>query len=651
MAAATGVVAAAVAVLMSSMSMPQPPTAVLFPKSRPAAEGMERRYKVELASDVDLNGAMGDAAGAASQTAFHVVFRGTAALMIYRGSIGAAEARLSLSDATFTGATEAGFDESKLREEFARGVLLDLTDDGRIRARRDDDEAFETMAGESLRMLASTVQATLPFTAGGDGPGDGPRDRWRATEQDGTGEFAAAYEVLNATDAVVSLRRTKTGYETVASNGGAPATNGGAAPGAMGLAATVQGEHRLEMDRATGWVRAVRGEETAEVRLGDSNTPFSKAKSRIELRFEDERPMRDEDLLVLRARASGGGPRADAEGDAVLLTGFDRNLARAKIGERATVASLAAEADAMTEKDVERGSGDGLEMLMRMRAYMALHEADLSELRAELAKRPTTDLFVQATLGAAAISGCRSCQELLVGEVATRSEVGDKDTRVALLANFSQVPLPSRQSEAFVRARVAGETDEDVRRTTHFLLGVFAFQLQHLDAARTKAIIDEYAAKLSAARFDDDKLLALDVLGNSGNERVVEIVKPYLKDPSPEIRERAVTALRLVVTQKAAELAKAALGDPAAGVRDAAVRVLSDRPAAEAYVPTLVEHLGSEKDDLVKRQVLRALDSHSALPVVQQALSRVADDDVNPTIRDLAVRIRDESPSKAALLQ
>ena len=141
------------------------------------------------------------------------------------------------------------------------------------------------------------------------------------------------------------------------------------------------------------------------------------------------------------------------------------------------------------------------------------------------------------------------------------------------------------------------------------------------------------------------------MLGNSGHESVPDLVKPFLETASPAIRERAVTALRLVPTADAAELARGSLRDAAAAVRDASVRVLADRPVSAAYVPDLIEHLGRETSADVQRRVLRALDAHAALPVVQAALERTARDAANESIRDLAARVKAEAPTKAKLLQ
>lgn len=120
--------------------------------------------------------------------------------------------------------------------------------------------------------------------------------------------------------------------------------------------------------------------------------------------------------------------------------------------------------------------------------------------------------------------------------------------------------------------------------------------------------------QLETAKDDNSRSVAISALGNGGRSENLEILKNYLKSENPDLRSRAVDALRFVTSEDRYVLIMQAMtADRDPTVRTAAAASLQYQPINSIYVSQLIDAVGKEKEMKVRAEQYKVLVKYSHL--------------------------------------
>jgi HEAT repeat protein len=161
-------------------------------------------------------------------------------------------------------------------------------------------------------------------------------------------------------------------------------------------------------------------------------------------------------------------------------------------------------------------------------------------------------------------------------------------------------------------------------------LGKFGNQ----DSEPGKRSFEYVRNELQEAKTDEQRLLAISALGNGGREDNIELIAPLLKAENPEIRRRAVDALRFVSSESRYGLILQALADRDDSVRRAAGAALQYQPLAIEVVPELLKAVHFEKVIGVRIEIYKTLvKSAQSIPNFASVLNSIREKETNSELQ------------------
>lgn len=282
----------------------------------------------------------------------------------------------------------------------------------------------------------------------------------------------------------------------------------------------------------------------------------------------------------------------------------------------------------------------------------AAHEALLEALRRDpagtlavlesfLADADPRQEATRTVVGALVAAGTPEIQEALVQLVDAR--VDDTAFVKLVVPTLGFLAKPTVATERAVRALTEDSAPEATRINAHLTLGVMASRFGGGDVPRGTAIVEDYAARLAAAKTDDERRRWLSVLGNAGTPEAAAAIEAQLATPDPILRGRALEALRRVASPDADARLVHALDDGDARVRGSAAWSLSYRQATPETLHVLLGKLAGERDEKVATALLdvvwprRATDPEAVIATVRS----VADGHASAAVRNRARSLLD----------
>lgn len=509
----------------------------------------------------------------------------------------------------------------RLRKSLLAPFFLEMDPSGRLRGLR-----LRRGTDPIVRGFLKAVAASLQYTSGA-----GPS--WISDEIDATGEYQARYQ-LSVDGTRCDKGRVR--YTRVAAvQGLLPVESVGTTSGELRAAFTL-----ARTDDESARVEALTATDTLAVDAGPG-MPRVSSESRVSLRLLGGAVQEDEILEQWRRLAKGPdyepAPLGTSDEDPDSGRRSDEQLVQG-----ARFEDLLAQLRKLPpgEDGKERAS-----LLVRLSALMRLDPA--AARRAQLAIAQVTDTQVPAArtlLGALGGAGSAAAQEALVqvGESAALSP----ELRMNAVAALGLSDQPEEASASALQ-RLASDPNADVRSTALLALGNTALaQRRQGQTGEAAAAVDELLARLSAAQTEDEQLLYLQALGNTGDPRALPALQAALRVPSVEVRKAAAQGLRFIPSDSGGtspdQLLTEALRDPAAPVRLGALFAVSFRPLL-VFLPALQQLVQNDGDEGVRSETVnllgRALGSAGAqlLPGVLHTLKQVAEHDPAPRVRKAAL--------------
>jgi|GEM_PF-6151665 hypothetical protein len=216
-----------------------------------------------------------------------------------------------------------------------------------------------------------------------------------------------------------------------------------------------------------------------------------------------------------------------------------QNLATARgILGTSSVAELQ---EALEAADQERLQSS-MPTYQKLKALFLLYPERMQDFRRFVLDFPYSDVRCAHVLTALTTVGSKEAQAFLRE---LYQELGDDPAkRKQLIPHLSHVAEPDVQTESLLQ-QAAEDTDSDIRTTANLGLGTVAHQLRSLAPQRSRDILKKQSQRLESGE-EREQLNALRAIGNIGLPEQLEIVKPYLSAPNPEVQRLAINALRHV---------------------------------------------------------------------------------------------------------
>jgi hypothetical protein len=202
--------------------------------------------------------------------------------------------------------------------------------------------------------------------------------------------------------------------------------------------------------------------------------------------------------------------------------------------------NLASVTTALTELNAKNGEWSDT-LYEKTKALIYLNPQNCSSFEALLTKIPTKSIAFSTVANAlAAIDNAPS--ELVLSNLIARYDT-DWDALYELLPLIYTLKNPDPSIEKVVKSIAFGKPQPRISSTAQLALASIAGNLKKQKDVRGDKLTSEIIEKMKGKVSDDQYIL---VMGNIGSAASFEQIKPFLKDPSVEMRCLAISNLRLI---------------------------------------------------------------------------------------------------------
>ncbi|XXF79972.1 HEAT repeat domain-containing protein [Myxococcaceae bacterium GXIMD 01537] len=438
--------------------------------------------------------------------------------------------------------------------------------------------------------------------------------QWVSRHRDSLGAFDASYILESSAEDEAPQLSRQHGRYVPSSLPLLPAQLGGR----MRVEVLASGT-RATLDPQGRWVRELDGEERLKLWLG--NKPLSEVASTV--RVERWEGPSGAPAVLARVEPSrfswdsASGPRAEPG----LPPAPEPALAALKLDE-----VLATFARDLPEGSTNQGVHAATE---RLASYLSVHPEAVTELLARIRGGALPDRLHPMLFLALEKTGTLAAESGLATALADRGQGAHNRMRAA--AALQDVPRPTeRTAQALItQARADRSHAEEGQVADAALLALGA--LSHRTEARQPEVArmarEELEQRLRGARGPEEVSVALDAIGNSGDERFARTLEDYARDTSPVVRAASARAWRRMdSTTQAPALSQWLLQEEEPRVRRAIADALAERVheegrlAAPAVLSAAASRLTTEPDARTRASLIALLGSAAG----QDAQARLA---------------------------
>ncbi|WP_375767345.1 HEAT repeat domain-containing protein [Archangium gephyra] len=448
---------------------------------------------------------------------------------------------------------------------------------------------------------------------------------WTSEEEDANGRYSASYTL--ALTGKELARVTKVRGEYASSGAGLKMKQ------VQALVRALPGsESTLELDLATRQPRSVRSR--VDVALMTGNRTIGQTTGTLALTPDTGAAVSSVDAQALQqsftAQVSRGGQPGDlAARDADAR--IEARMQREELGEDTWQSLL---------EKMGAASPDRARLFLKLKALFLLHPETCRDASKMLAlTQSPNELGFQLVAGALVSAGTPEAQQALVATLeATGDRLAHQRTLSSMLGLLSK---PTAQTEAALHALVRDHAQGEIRDTARLALGNAARALQEHEPRRAERLVEEGVAFAREARTQQERLVAVQTLGNMGSAQGFEAIAKTLEDPNVAVRQTGASALRFIGTETAERLLlQVATRDEAGSVRGEAVASLSFRPLSPTTVAELQRRVAQEPSETVRQLIVKVLaDEVSRYADIRMTLEQLSREDASASVRKLATLV------------
>ena len=278
---------------------------------------------------------------------------------------------------------------------------------------------------------------------------------------------------------------------------------------------------------------------------------------------------------------------------------------------------------------------------LALRARFLLDATAASAWMEKLKQWGSDDPRYMAVAETMAAAGTPACQTALADLI--ESERDNRIAAIRLLPALGMVDEPTDASVAFIK-KLSEDGKYVARSSATLSLGAVGQRLRGRDPAAASLLYDELRERFGSSSGEDRGLM-MAALGNLGDSRQVELVKPHLSTTETPLKVDAVRSLRFVDTNARDDLLIEVLtNNDVAEVRSAAAYALSFGSNTNVQAVQR-ERLKQERDAGVAQQMVHNLASNRHRSTENlEALRWVAEKHPDANTRQLAAGYLQTTP-------
>lgn len=302
-----------------------------------------------------------------------------------------------------------------------------------------------------------------------------------------------------------------------------------------------------------------------------------------EIRFEQSTPKLDAHLKyrITRAERSAALPENLAHLTSAAWQDFPRTEAVLDSSEAVDAESLAENTPPLRELLAQLALGNLRSTQDALGLYRSLVKrlnvgGDLSAVKAAAVSLKNSPAELQILIGALASSAQNEAHQVLVDTYRDGNYPAGTREKILNALTATEAPLP-KASQDFLNGLASHPTGEAWEKQAALYAVGSAIGKLPLGSSARNSLEKDLTNELAQASNAQDKITALNALGNAGAPTAVPWIKDYISDPNEAIRARAYLALRLVPGRDAEALLNSGATDPSPAVQQAITLALSLR--------------------------------------------------------------------------
>lgn len=211
-------------------------------------------------------------------------------------------------------------------------------------------------------------------------------------------------------------------------------------------------------------------------------------------------------------------------------------------------------------------------------------------------------------------------------------------THAERLSAAQSLSMVTRPTVATVTNLKTMSGDPKLGRQAQYGLGTAARNLLESEPSLADDIIDVLLKRLAAATTTGEVVTCLYALGNAGHPKALGAIEAKLEDPTAEVRQTAIWALRLINGAAIDQILIEAAASPDAGDRIAAVKTLAFRPPSDTAEAVLIRLLSSDVPSVRQEVISDARSWLQRSPNLRHAFEQCASSDNNLGVKQAAVQ-------------
>lgn len=289
---------------------------------------------------------------------------------------------------------------------------------------------------------------------------------------------------------------------------------------------------------------------------------------------------------------------------------------------------------AAIEKDPDNTRKQQRSIYHHLKAWIALHPTQVNGLRAALVAASVEAPVLGLLCSTLATAGTPDAQALIVE--ALKAEPKNVERVTTIISYIGRMEAPTQETRDAMLALVKSTTDKVIREAASLSIGGLALMSRAASEGSEDALVSWMASQFKAASTPRDRILMLRVIGNSGADRLLPLVRPYLTHEDETYRRYAAQSLRWFRTEEAEHIILEILqNDPESSVRLPLAESYQFRPINEPIVPKLIQVALSDDSDQVRLTLAANLwRSRARFPAIEAAVRKLAKEDRDAKVRD-----------------
>jgi HEAT repeat protein len=534
---------------------------------------------------------------------------------------------------TVNGQEQTGQAES-VRNNLSRGVLVDMTPEGRVLAVCLDPDADKFSRDFALSLFGIS-EFVLPAAA--------DIASWQTREEDRTGIYLARYQAVTPAhqkdESVpgpvqrVLIRKSKLHYS--------PERNESTLPGQTPAQKTVVPSGTLEarFDPALGQLVSLSGTDVQDTIITGKNVAHSASTLHLTRLSGKEVPAEDLGELRRQAQALAAKGLPLPLYTRISPEEMQSSIQRTQLGSE-TLDSLLQQLSAVaTLKD----KSDQTDLYLKFKALVYLHPESCARLGTILstadAQSPTFVILARA-LGSV---GNAQAQDALIAAIQARST--DLVAVSNLIPTLAEAPAPTVKAEETIRELSNHSADANISATALLSLGTMAHGLAKKSPARSQRIVHDLLQQARHTQTQDRTHDLIEALGNTQSAEALPALASFARNPEARLRAAALDALRFMPAPRADALLLSGLDDSDGAPRLEAAYALSFRKMTTATFAAQKKALLADDNEKVRAALLANLwKDHAKFPEARKLVETAANQDPSDYVRKVAREMLLQSP-------